>query len=418
MLSMMVLLMMELPLHAQNAKMVDLEGTFNFSAGTDSRAVEKSANFEDTFFLFAPSFLSVNQYSPRARFLAYYIPEFVMFREHHELNSWNHAARLGLTRKFSPRFSFDMGDSFLSTTDPSRQLANSFLLLPRGRYQENAFYVLGDYGLNPLTMLSVRFDNTVTRYGLAAEVRARFPDQMGNSWTGTLARHLKEGKKVTATYTLIHLTILNSPDVMANAGPGTPNLMHYFTVGYLNSTRKDLTFGVSAGVIRAGYLSYAISGQVRKKLGSLWLDAEYDRTLMFLAGQLSGGSNYPSLGGGLLASNLYEQVTGGVSGNRGHVGLNLRVTGARTGSASGGLTRRSLFGALRLDYRITGRVMLYAAGELYSQNLNTFQGASTGRQRFYIGLELSLHERHQASGVVSQTLPAPISMQTSGTKEE
>jgi hypothetical protein len=184
--SMIVLLMMNFSLKAQNAKFVDLDGSLNSSAGIDSRSVEGSPNFTDTFYLFAPSLLAVSKYSPNTRLLANYTPEFEMFDEHSEFNAWNHSARLKAIRNFSSRFSLDIGDSFLSTTDPSRQLANSFLLLPRSRYQENAFYIRGDYSVTPRTMLSSGFDNTEIRYGLAAEFRKNFRDQMGNAWTTTL----------------------------------------------------------------------------------------------------------------------------------------------------------------------------------------------------------------------------------------
>lgn len=155
-----------------------------------------------------------------------------MFGTHSELNTWNHSARVGVTRKFSSRFSFDMGDSLLSTADPSRTLANSFLLLPRSRYRENALYVRGDYSLSPNTMLSLRFDSTLIRYGLAAEFRKTFLDQMGNAWTASLDRRLKEREKITATYMVLRLTTLDSPGMPPNAGSGIPGLTHYFAVGH------------------------------------------------------------------------------------------------------------------------------------------------------------------------------------------
>ena len=414
-----VLLMTNFPLRAQNAKTVDLEGALNLSAGTESRAVEGSANFTDAIYLFSPSLLAVSRFSPRTQVLADYVPEFQMFGEHRELNSWNHSARLGVIRKFSSRFSLDVADSFLSTTDPSRQLANSFLLLPRSRYQENAFYIRGDYSLSPLTTLSIRFDNTVIRYGLAAEFRERFPDQMGNAWTATLARRLNDSQKFTASYTLLKLTILDSPGLQPDAGSSIPGPTHYFTVAYLNSVRPDLTVGVSAGMIRAAEFSYALSGQIRKRLGSLWFDAEYARTLSFFGGQAFGGPGSPQLGRGLLANNLYELVTLGASGQLGsRLDLSLRVTGSRTGSGLGGLTGRSLTAALRLDYRLRGEATLYTAAEFYSQNLNNFPGAPRSRHRFYVGIELSLGRRRPALGAVSQALPASVPIQTSGNEEE
>jgi hypothetical protein len=312
-----------------------------------------------------------------------------------------------------------MGDSFLSTTDPSRQLANSFLLLPRSRYQENAVYVRGDYRLSPRMMLSLGFDNTVTRYGLAAEFRKNFPDQMGNAWTMALSRQFSEGKKLTATYTLLHLTILNSPGLPANADSGISGPVHYATVGYLDSSRPKLTVGITAGLIRAADFSYALSGQIRRRIGAIWLDAGYNRTLSFFGRQAfdSPGSAQP--GAGLPASDRYEMVTLGASGDLGRrVGLNLRVTGLRTGSGPGVLTSRSLIGALSLDYRITGYVTLYTVAEFYNQNLNRFPGAPTSRHRFYGGIRLSFRARRAGPEADSQGLPASLPIQTSAKKEE
>jgi hypothetical protein len=418
-LAIIVLLMMDFPLRAQDTKTVDLEGSLNLSAGTDSRSVVGSGNFTDGLYLFSPSLLAVRKFSPRTQFSAMYAPEFELFGENRELNAWNHSARLGATLKFSPRFSFDMGDSFLSTIDPSRQLANSFLLLPPSRYQENALYVLGDYSLSPRTMLSFRFDNTVIRYGLAAEYRKNFQDQMGNAWTATLAWKLKPREKITASYTLLHLTVLDSPGLPSSAGSGIPAATHYFTVGYLNTMRPDLTFGVTAGLISAADFSYALSGQIQKRVGTVWLDAEYSRTISFFGSQAFGAPGSPQLGGGLLASNRYELVSIGASGDLGRrVGLVLRVTWSRTGSELDGLTSRSLFGTLRFNYRINEHMTLYTAADLYSQDLNEFPGTPTSRHRFYGGLELSLSRRHLASGAHTQALPAAVPTPTGGDKEK
>jgi hypothetical protein len=415
MIAMLVLLMLDYSLPARNAMPGDLDGSLNLSAGTESRSMEGSPNFSDTFYLFSPSLLAMSNHSSRTRLSASYTPEFEMFGEHRELNSWNHSASLGVSRNFSPRFSLSMGDSFLSTTDPSRQLANSFLLLPPSRYQENAFYVRTDHNLRPRTMLSFDFSNSVIRYGLAAEFRKGFLDQMGNAWTTTVSRKLTEGEKISVSYTLLKLTILDSPGLSANAGSVATSLTHYFTVGYLNSGRPDLTVGVTAGLIRTADFSYALSGQIRKQMGAMWFDAEYNRTLSFFGGQSFGSPVSSPLGSGLLASNRYEMVTLGMSGDMGkRVGLNLRVTGSRTGSGPAALTSRSLIGSLSLDYRITGHITLYSVAEFYHQNLNRFPGAPTSRHRFYIGIKLNLRERRTAPGAVYQASSASLPIQTSG----
>ena len=415
---MIVLLVMSFPLKAQSAKPVDREGSL-FSAGVDSRSAEGSPNFTDTFYLFTPSLFLESRYSPNTRLSADYTSEFEMFGEHRELNSWNHSGHLGYARKFSPRFSFDMGDSFISTTDPSRKLANSFLLFPRSRYQENVFYVRGDYSLNPRTTLSFGFDNTVTRYGLAAEDRKNFFDQMGNAWTTTLFRQLSEGKKITATYTLLHLSILDSPGLPANAGSGIASPMHSVAVGYLNSSRQDWSVGISAGLIRAASFSYALSGQIRRRMGAVWLDAEYNRTLSFFGSQAFDSPGSAQIGAGLPAGNRYEMVTLGASGDFSRrVGLNLRVTGAWTGAGSGAPISKSLIGALSLDYRITRRLALYTVAEFYSQNLHRFPGYPVSRHRFYAGLRWSFPLRRMEPGSGSQSLPASRPIQTSHNKEE
>jgi hypothetical protein len=419
MLSMLVILMMDFPLLGQNAKIIDLEESFSLGAGTESRSMQGGPNFSDSIYFFSPSFLAVSRYSPRTQFSASYIPEFELFGEHSELNSWNHFARLGATRKISPRFLFDIGESFISTTDPSRQLANSFLLLPRSRYEENAFYASSDYLFTPLTTLSFRYDNTVTRYGLGEEFRKSFLDQMVNAWTASIARRLKEGEKITATYTLLHLTILDSPGQPPEAGSSIPGPTHYFTVGYLNSVSPNLTFGATAGLIHASTFSYALSGQIRKRIGPIWLDTGYSRTLSYFSGQAFSGPGASPVAGGVLANNLYELVTLGANGNLGsRSSLNLRVTGSRTGSGPVGLAGESLIGTLRFDYRITGHMTLYSAAEVYSQNLNRFPGAPTSRHRFYGGIQWSFQKRRPALGDGSRALGAPVAAQTSDIKEE
>lgn len=92
--------------------------------------------------------------------------------------------------------------------------------------------------------------------------------------------------------------------------------------------------------------------------------------------------------------------------------MKLRVAGSWTGISKG------LIGLLRLNYRITPRVTLYTAAELYGQNLNNFPGTPTSRHLFHGGLELSLHKRRAVFGAGSRALPAPIPIQTSGNNEK
>src|ERR1700691_3188880 len=134
----------------------------SLSTGYDENFATGSQALSDTVSLVTSPTFSWMENTHQTMLSLDYQSEFEIFSKYGNLDAWNHAANLHFRHQITSRLSMDAADSFLSTMDPTRRLVNSLLLLPRGRYVENAFYARLAYRLDHRTVFSVRFDNAYT----------------------------------------------------------------------------------------------------------------------------------------------------------------------------------------------------------------------------------------------------------------
>jgi hypothetical protein len=386
----------------------------SLSAGRDNRFLAGESVQDDTVFLFLLPTTSIVKASQRTEFSFSYQPEFELFQDNSQLNAWNHTAGFRLSSKITPRLRLDVGDSFLTTRDPSRRLGNSSLVLPRSLFQENAFYTGVDYELSAKTTLGFRYDTTVTLFNSPDATRTGFFDQMGHAGTVTLARRLTSQQKLSGTYSYLTLRLLNRDnDPSLPATPGVAEPTHYLTLGYDVTLNRNLVLRLAGGTIRANGFSYMASGEIEKRLGPIWIDLGYHRTISFFGGLGSRGLGIsPDLriSDGLLVGNIYQMATFGVRGNlTSRLGLDMHVRGSKTSSGRPGSAIKSLIGSARVDYKLTDRVVLFSTAEVYAQRSNEQIGIPLSRGRFFGGLEIILSRsngsRESRRSPVSTTTP-------------
>jgi hypothetical protein len=373
---------------------LDLVGTH------DSRAIFDGPDLSDTVYLVAPAFYLFKGYSPRTEFRAAYQPELQLYQHDSNLNSVSHLMRAHFSHRFTPRFSFDIADAFVATDDPSRHLGNSFLLLPPTSYRENSVNIGFDHTWSPKTSWGIRFDNTITKYGLPPEFRQLFVDQMGNSITGSLTRRLTEHQRLTGTYSYLALRVLDPQDLPSPV-EDYPRA-HYLTASYNNQLGPGFSFGLTGGAIRSAEFSYVAGAEVEALLTErLWLDASYTRSISFFgSGGFAPTPGYPGTGldtGSL--SNSYQMVTMGLQGNLSpRASFELRGTWATNNSRITGRRANSLGGHLRLDYQLGEHLLAFALAEVYSQTQNEIAGIPTSRSRFGVGLQYAFGRRRLMDG--------------------
>jgi hypothetical protein len=382
--------------------------TLDVVATHDTRNLLDQPDLSDMVYLVAPSFYLFKPWSPRTAFRATYQPELELFQHNGDLSSVNHLMRAHFSHQFTPRFSLNVADAFVATDDPSRHLGNSFLLLPPTSFRENSFDIGLDHILTPKTSWGVRFDNTITKYGLPPEFRQLFLDQMGNSITGSLSRKLTRHQRLMGTYSYMSLRVL---DAEGQPSPvGDYPRAHYLTASYSNQLSPGFTFGFTGGAIHAAEFSYVAGANIEALLTErLWFDASYTRSISFFGG--AGPTPPPGYAGtgvdtGSL-SNIYQMVTLGLQGNLSpRAAFEIRSTWATSESHLAGRRAHSLGGRIRLDYQLGEHLLAFALAEIYSQTQNEVAGIPTSRTRVGAGLQFTFARPHMMNRDPSAAPPA------------
>src|SRR5579872_5506558 len=221
------------PAWAQRPDGFQLTSPLSLSAGYDENFDVGSQVLDDTVTLLTLPTLSWTKSTHRTNFSIDYEPEFELFSQHQDLNAWNHSATLRFTQRINGRLTLEAGDSFLSTMDPSRQLVDSLLLLPRGRFQQNVFYTGLSYRLDGRTTLSVRFDNATVTTALPGAVASSL-DQMSNAGSVTLERTVNRHHTLSGSYSYLLVHPLNTGNSGNSIG------MHNFNAGYIYTLNPGL----------------------------------------------------------------------------------------------------------------------------------------------------------------------------------
>ncbi len=370
----------------------------SLSSGYDDNFLVHSRALDDTVsILTAPTF-SWMKTTHRTIFSVDYEPEFEIFSRHRDLNAWNHSSILRFDHRLSSRLTVDAGNSFLSTDDASRRLADSQFLLPRGRFQQNSFFTGLKYRLDQRTKLFFRFDNAITTMALSGPQANRF-DQMTNAGTVTLDHTVNRHHSVTGSYAYLHVRPLDRDELAGYSYKA----VHSLNAGYMYTVNPGLIFRVAGGAVRGRELAYTAGGAVEKQLGGLWMMAGYQRYLSFFGGLApSGGTAGGTVpfANGLLPDSLFQAVSLRV---RGKVTkrAGLEFNGQRGRASFGDRSVKSLIAQSRLDYKLSERLIVFARAEYYGQNVSQFSESPLLRRRYFGGLEIVLSrppEREDAPG--------------------
>ena len=371
------------------------------SSGYDQNFVSGSRAFDDAVTLLTSPTFSWITNTHRSMFSVDYQAEFELFAEHQNLDAWDHAANLHFRHQITSRLSIDGANSFLSTMDPTRRLINSLLLLPRGRYQENAFYTRLAYRMDHKTVLSFRFDNAYTTMVLPPELAGRL-DRLGFAGTATLDHTINSHHALSGSYAYLYVHPLETGGINTAA--------HNVNLGYIYTVNPGLTIRASGGITKAVQSSFTGAAAVDKKLGDVWVSAGYQRYLAFFGGLAPATAPIGPVpfGAGLAPDSIYQVVSMRMWGNlTNRIGLEGNVQRALNGVTPENRGIKSVMVQLRVDYKINDRVTAFTRTEFYGQNVSEFSTFPLSRRRYFVGLDFTLSRAPELTDNPHRHKPLP-----------
>ena len=374
----------------------------SMSWGYDSGFLVNSQPINDTVTLLAGPTVAWIRNTHRTVFSVDYKPEYTRFTRTEQLNRWSHFGNLRLRHQINSRYSLEAGNVYLSTTDSSRHLGNSLLMLPMGRFQQNSFYTTLGYRWNQSTRLSFRGDNAVTTTKLRGVVADRL-NQVTTAGTATVGHWITRHHKIEGNYSFLRVHPLSK-------AAGDPSNVHLMSLVYSYELPNDFTVLLSGGIVSSRQSAMIGAAAVEKRLGGVHIAAGYQRYVSFFGGlpQLSpSGTGAVSVVNGLTPSSVYQvgTVRGWGQLTR-RLGMELTAQRAVSGADAFVDHVRSFIGQARLDYRLTERLVLFARSEYYGQNSNLFSETPLSRRRYFAGLEIVL-SRPPESNTTRPRRPAP-----------
>jgi hypothetical protein len=366
---------------------VYLTSPLGLSAGYDQGFIANSQALSDTVVLLASPTFAWFGNTHRSSFSVNYQAEFEMFSRYQNLNAWNHSATMRYSYRIGHRLSFDAGDSFLSTTDASSRLADSQFLLPYGRFQQNSLFAGLKYRFSPRTQLFFLFNNAFTTMALPAPLTNQF-NLMTNAGTATLDHTFTKHHSVTGSYAYVRVRPFDGNVAAGASYPAVQTL----NAGYMYTVNPGLLLRAAGGVVRGPALAYTAGGAVEKQWGGMWMMAGFQRYLSFFGGFAPGvgpASGADPFAGGLQPNSVFEAASLRIRGKlTKRLGLDFKGQVGRASVANRGV--RSLIGQARVDYKLNGRLTVFARADYYGQNISEFSSSPLSRSRCAGGLEITL----------------------------
>lgn len=385
----------------------------SMSAGRDSQRLKDSGNqtLTGAVSLFSAG-LSLLRLTPRTEFSLAYEPEFEQFDNSEASGAWNHDARFQVNYRGGRRFTLRAGTHFLSTADPTRHLAESFILLPRGRFKQNSLHADLAYRLNSRTDVGFRFDNTATIFASDESFDTGISNQMTTAGTVAISRLLAARHRLVGSYSFLKLSPLNGDGEVSEASSFSFRPAGSLSAAYGYVVNRDISFHLSGGIVHGPALSYTFGGRLESRLGFLQLTAGYERYLSFLGGLTSNGAGFTARVRpveGLLPSSLLDSIAVSLRGKlNNRVGIEIRARASETHSKFVEPDIKSLFGRVRVDYQATDRLLFFSTLDLFHQNSSELAVASAprARTRYFGGIE-----------VVLSSSPPPVTLSHLAEKE-
>ncbi|OFV94269.1 MAG: hypothetical protein A3F68_08690 [Acidobacteria bacterium RIFCSPLOWO2_12_FULL_54_10] len=366
-------------------------------SATRERGLQVGQNrFDDDVLLITSPEFSFRSARPRTDFFLGYIPELQLFKRYNDLNTLDHAARLRLTHRPTPRLLFDATNSFLQTEDVGRAVSESAFLLPRGQFLENTFSLNVDYSWSPQTKVSPVFLNTVAKL-LLPELRetelftGRF-EQMGTATGIFLSHMLGRQHQVSAGYTFFVIQDLKHGFHWPFATGARSQSTHGISLGYQYGFEpRGISLELSGGLLHSRSNTYRIAARFEKRWSSFVVAAGISREIALLGGLGGTAASAARLASGVLPDNFYEMAMLSLEGSLGNRwGLELRT---QVGSSNPGIQVEdieSFSGQLRLSYRLTDRIYPFLGASVYSQSYSELLLTSLARQRYFVGFSIVL----------------------------
>jgi hypothetical protein len=363
-----------------------LTSPLSVSSGYDDNFNTISAQLDDFVTLVNLPTLAWMKSTHDTTFTVDYRPEFEIFSRYSNLDAWNNVADLHVTHQISGRMNVEAGASFLSTMDPSRELENSLLLLPRGRFNQNSAYASLGYRINEKTKIIFRFDNAFTTATLPVPVAGRL-DQVSNAGTVTLNRTLTRRQKLSGSYSFLHVHPLDE------SVSGNPTNVNQAGVTYTYEN-PSLVLRLASGVAVGNQSAFTGAAAVEKRFGGLWLAAGYQRYLSFFEDFVPVGVPEAAAGPfaqGVTPSSVYQVASVRAWGQlTRRVGIKAVLQRAVSGVNAQDISVKSMIAQVRTDYKLTDRVTFFVRLERYDQNSNEFSPFPVSRNRAFAGVEFSM----------------------------
>jgi hypothetical protein len=364
----------------------------DITIGRDYGFLAHDQKLTDTIVVVRPPQLSFTNNSQRADFNASYQPEIELFDNNRDLNALNHTGTAGFAFRISERLKFNATDDALVTQDPTRSIAGGLIFLPRRSFKQNMGHAALNYAMTAKNTLIFSFDNVAASAPLNT---AAFPGtgNVRSSGTVSLAHAFVRKQTVTATYSLLN------------------GYAQFAGVSYESDFAHDLTVHLSTGLLKDGGENYLMSGQIEKRLGTVWVNAGYHRFLSVFGTSIPGGipiGNDLVLPAGVSRTNLFQVVSAGISGklsSRTGVEVEAAVTMNNSGIANRDINNAA--GRFKLDYRLTERLKIYTDLQLYRQTFNVFVAAPIDRRRYIAGIQVDISSHpNYVPNIPEQTKPS------------
>lgn len=375
---------------------------FHFSSPLAVNAVRErnipvaQSRFSDDLLLLTAPELAFQSAAPRTNFFLGYKPEFQLFKHHNDLNTWDNAARFRLTHQSTPRLRFDAQDSFLHTEDPGRVIADSVFLLPRGQFWGNSFSLTADYDLSPQTRFSPAYLNTVSKLLLPGITETelftgRF-EQMGNAALFAVSHMLGLQHQVTGSYAFFVIQDLKRGLRFPFATGANAQSTHGIGLAYQYGFRpRGVSVELSAGALLSRSTTYRFAARFLQRWRSFVFATGVSREIALLGGLGGAAPSALRLASGVVPDNFYEMATVELEGNVGQRwGVEFKALAGRSNSGLQIADIESVFGHLRLSYRLTDRIYPFVGAGVYSQGFSEWLQTSLARRRFFAGFAIVL----------------------------